>query len=155
MFKFNKTAVRVVVAACLAVPFLITEISKGLEPYPAVLQPSGAYTVSTADNILTFKKMQLIARDLEGSELVVDTDAFMGTIPHHFWTRIAGARFGLSREASDSKQETLNWIQARLLDQGIDRASTLVVRYIALSFDVNSGKEIHREVTKQIDVDLL
>ena len=163
------------VAICLAVPFLITEFSSDLEPYPAVLQPSGAYTISTDDNMLTFSKTQLIAQSPDGSELVVDTDAFMGAIPHHFWTRIADARFGLAHEAqqtsflklypflrrqesdkasSEARQATLDWIQERLLDQGIDEASTLVVRYITLSFDIESGEETHREVTKQINVDL-
>lgn len=145
------------VATCLAVPFLITEFSRDLEPYPAVLQPSGAYTISTTDSVLTFRQTQLVAREPDGSEMAVDTEAFMGAVPHHFWVRIADSRFGLegtNKPSPVARQATLSWIQERLRAQGIDDANALVVRRVELSFDVKSGEETNRAVTEQINVDL-
>ncbi len=168
-----KVVIGLAIAIALLGPFLLTEYVD-IEPYPAVLQPAGAYTISTADRLLTFDQTQLIAVKPDGSEIEVDTEAFMGAIPHHFWRNIAERDFGLQGAPSKSfslgvwtlsatqqaevspkaRQAAVSWIQSRLSEQGISGANALVVRRMKRSFDVEAGTESKREITEQIDVDI-
>ena len=169
-----KVAIGLVLAIALLSPFLLREYSSGFEPYPAVLQPSGAYTISTAGRLLTFDQTDLLAVKPDGSEVEVGTEALMGAIPHQFWTNIAERDFGLkgapSRSfslgvwklsatpqaavSSEARQAAVSWIQSRLNEQGINGANALIVRRMKRSFDVEAGTESKREVTEQINVDI-
>lgn len=168
-----KTAIRMVIAFCLIGPFLLREADRTLEPYPAVLQPSGAYKVSTKDAV-KFRKKQLLAVENDGSEHEIHTDDFMGDIPSHYWSYVADSRYGLAsekertvalgrwrltlvthKEASPTeRKEALRWIHARLRAQGIDDAAIIRIREIDTFWDVQSGTEVKRETKEQIDVDI-
>ncbi len=169
-----KVAIGLLLAIALLGPFLLREYSSGFEPYPAVLQPSGAYTISTANRLLTFDQTDLVAVKPDGSKVQVDTDALMGAIPHQFWTSIAERDFGLKGAPSRSfslgvwtlratpqaavslkvRQAAVSWIQSRLNEQGISGANALVVRRMKRSFDVAAGTESKRKITEQIYVDI-
>ena len=169
-----KMAIGLVIAIALLVPFVLREFSNDFEPYPAVLQPAGAYTISTADRLLTFGQTYLVAVKPDGSEMEVDTEAFMGEIPHQFWTDIAQQGFGLKdspsrdfslgvwrlsvkphvKASAEARQAAVTWIQSRLNEQKISGATTISVRQMKRSFDVETGVESKREITEQTDVDI-
>ncbi|MFK8186486.1 MAG: hypothetical protein AB8B99_24170 [Phormidesmis sp.] len=174
-FLSLKTLKRLALLTGLVGPFLLTEYAGHLEPYPAVIQPGGAHKVSVDDETLTFNETQLIAVAADGSQQLVDTEAFMGDIPHHFWSRLAGKNFGLGKAnetrdlsvgvwtlsaepvqpaTSAEKKEALNWIQKRLKAQGMTEIDTLRVQRSKLFFDVKAGEKAKREITEQVDVDI-
>ncbi|MGB3672198.1 MAG: hypothetical protein WA984_18940 [Phormidesmis sp.] len=174
-FTVTKATVsKVAIALCLLAPLALREISGALEPYPAVLQPSGAHKVSTADTLLEFRQTHLFAVQADGSEQQVDAIAFMGNIPSHYWEHLAIASYGLAEGKSQTASlgrwaltattiktappteriEALAWIHDRLHAQGIDNANTLSIRYMKIFWDIESDTEIKRELNKQVDVDI-
>ncbi|MEL7227529.1 MAG: hypothetical protein AAF810_16790 [Cyanobacteria bacterium P01_D01_bin.36] len=198
-----KNRIRVAIALCLTAPFILREISGALEPYPAVLQPSGAHKVSTNSTLLEFRETQLFTlqkgnaqtngTQTDGTQTEdaqtentqqhtakekavrrVDTTAFMGNIPSHYWEHLAIASYGLAegksqsaslgrwtlsattiKSASPKERETaLNWIHARLSAQGIHNADTLRIRYVKKFWDIEANTEVKREIKREIDVDI-
>ena len=169
-----KMLVRVAVFAGLLGPLMLREKSGALEPFPAVLQPSGASKLTTKDTTLTFYTTQLIALKTDGSEQRVDAAAFMGNIPRHYWQKIAGSRYGLKLEASQGtslgpwmlttaadkpassteREEAIDWIHTRLQAQGIERVKALRTRKIKTSWDIESDTEVKREIQGETDVDI-
>lgn len=167
-----------IVAVCLIAPLILRELSGALEPYPAVLQPSGAHTVSTNNTLLEFREAQLFALHHNGTqartEQRIDTTAFMGRIPSHYWEHIAISNYGLGAGKSQSaslgrwslsattiksaspeeREEALNWIHTQLGEQGIHHADTLQVRYMKTFWDIDTNTEIKKEVQKEINVDI-
>ena len=153
---------------------MLREKSSALEPFPAVLQPSGASKVTTEDSVLIFYKTQLIALKTDGSEQRVDTAAFMGNIPRHYWQKIASSRYGLEAgtskgtslgpwmlaiaadepASSTERKEALDWIHARLRAQGIEQVKTLRTRKIKTFWDIESDTEIKGEIQEETDVDI-
>ena len=121
-----KNRIRVAIALCLTAPFILREISGALEPYPAVLQPSGAHKVSTNSTLLEFRETQLFTlqkgnAQTNGTQTEdaqtentqqhtakekavrrVDTTAIMGNIPRHDWEHLAIASYGLAEGKSQS-----------------------------------------------------
>ncbi len=165
---------RLLLGIFLVIPFLLREISEGLEPYPAVLQPVGANKVSTTDNVLVFTEAQLIAIKIDGSVHEVDTEAFTGQIPHYYWGNMAYLGFGLGPARSQSlslgmwnltftetksssleeRQAALRWIHTRLENQGLKDVNKLSARRMEVSYDKGSGAEVKRELVEEIDVDI-
>ena len=174
MLPILKGILRLTIAIGLVGPFLLRDISNSLEPYPAVLQPTGSGKIFTTDNILTFTETQLIATQADGSEHRVDTRAFVGQIPHRYWRAITDLNFGLGpaetqsvslgmwelivtevKESSPKEREAmLAWIHARLAQQELHEINRLSTRQIDVFYDRESGAEVKRELAKQTDVDL-
>ncbi|MGC1527685.1 MAG: hypothetical protein WA783_16700 [Phormidesmis sp.] len=174
MLPISKGILRLAIAIGLVGPFLLRDVSNSLEPYPAVLQPTGSGKIFTTDNILTFTETQLIAIQVDGSEHRVDTRAFVSRIPHRYWQPIADMNFGLGPAATQSvsldaqeiavaeveessleeRRAMLNWIHTRLAQQGLREIHRLSTRRIEVFYDKESGTEVGRKLTKQTDVDL-
>ena len=169
-----KLGTRLIIVLALLVPFSLRELSSSLEPYPAILQPSGSTKISTKDTVLKFYEMQIVAVRQDGSEQRIEPRALMDKIPIQYWTHIARSHFGLGpvktqefslgiwtltattiKSASpQEKVEALNWIHNRLRELELEGVKTLSVRKIRILFDLNVGTEIKREITEQIDVDI-
>ncbi|MEO1402613.1 MAG: hypothetical protein AAFV72_15395 [Cyanobacteria bacterium J06635_1] len=170
----SKLGARLIIALALLVPFGLRELSSSLEPYPAILQPSGATRISTQDTQLKFYEMQIVAMRADGSEQRLEPREFMGKIPTQYWTHIARTHFGLGpaktqnmslgiwtltattiKSASPPERaEALSWIHTRLRALGVEDAHTLRVRQIKILFDLQTSTETKREITEQIDVDI-
>ncbi|MGD1866033.1 MAG: hypothetical protein ACFB0D_15905 [Phormidesmis sp.] len=175
-----KNQVKIAVVVCLVAPLILREASGALEPYPAVLQPSGAHKVSTNNALLEFPETQLFALRKAGAKKAaeegtkIDTSAFMGNIPSHYWEQIAIAHYGLGEGKSQSaslgrwtltantiksaspqeREEALHWIHSRLSAQGIDNVDTLRIRYLKTFWDIETNSEVKREIKREIDVDI-
>lgn len=165
---------RLLIAIALLVPFGLRELSRSLEPYPAILQPSGAGKISTKDTRLRFYETELVAVRSDGSEQRLDPNEFMDKIPTQYWTHIARAHFGLGpaktqdislgiwtltattlkSASAQERVEALTWIHNRLKALGVEDAQTLKVSQIRILFDLQTATETQREITDQIDVDI-
>lgn len=170
----KRLVLRLILLLGLILPFLLREVSSSLEPYPAVLQPSGATKISVSEGVLRFHKTELIAILNDGTEQSLDPNRFFDTIPNQYWTHIARNGFGLSQPKSRSfslgiwtlsattileadpveRKDVLNWLNTRLIALGITEANKLRVQQVRTLFDIDRRMTIKSEITEQIDVEL-
>ena len=170
----KKLVLRLIILLGLILPFLLREVSNSLEPYPAVLQPSGATKISTTEGVLRFYKTELLAISHDGTEHPLDPRQFFHTIPNQYWTHIARNGFGLSQPKSRSfsigiwtisattileaspkeKTAALDWMNARLIALGLPETDKLRVQQVRTLFDINQRMTIKSEITEQTDVAL-
>ncbi|ESA36269.1 hypothetical protein N836_07970 [Leptolyngbya sp. Heron Island J] len=170
----KKLVLRLIILLGLILPFLLREVSNSLEPYPAVLQPSGATKISTSEGVLRFYKTELLAIGNDGTEQFLDPRQFFNTIPHQYWTHIARNGFGLSQpksrsfsvgiwtlsattilEASPEERiAALDWMKARLIELEMPETEKLRVQQVRTLFDIDKRMIIENEITEQTDVEL-
>ncbi len=154
-----------VLAGALLVPLCVREIS-GVEPYPAVLLPTGATLVRESAGVVQFESLALYAGRTSGEELRLNATSFMDPIPAHYLGSIATRAFGqiqVSRRRlrfrhlgewtvnakSVSKTErlqALEWLAARVFSADPD-ARGLILRLETHRVEVATGKW-HRPETK-------
>lgn len=174
MFKLPKALARILLLLILILPFVLREISKTLEAYPAVLLPSGDSVVSTSDGVVVFGRSELVAVRSDGSEELLDPDALFGDIPGYYWTRIASREFGLKAENRKSlaigawaisavvspqatvqqQQQFQEWMVQRLEELNLSQISRVRVRHLKVFFDIDTRTEVKQEVTSYFDVEI-
>lgn len=174
MFQLRKPIARASLFLILVIPFILSEISSGLEIYPAVLLPTGANLISTSDRIVVFRSSELVAIHSSGLEEILDPKVFFGDIPVQYWTSLANREFGFKTEERESltvglwtlsavvspqatgqqKQQLQEWMSHRLEALNLSQVSTLRVRKIIVSFDVNNKTEVAREVDSYFDIEI-
>ena len=170
----KKLGLRLLILLGLLCPFLLREASNSLEPYPAVLQPSGATKISASDGILRFSRTELIAISHAGTEQPLDPREFFDVIPNQYWSHIARNGFGLGEaktrsvslgiwtlsattilEASPTERKAaLDWMTTRLQRLGMSDVEKLQVRQVKTWFDIDKGVAVKSEITEQTNVEL-
>ncbi len=138
-------------AALLVVPFGLRLLSPHLEPYPAVLLPSGAGVIPVDGDVVSFERLALVGVDAaSGEEKELAPDAFLAPAPLQYLRAITGNHFGLETErerevalrglpfaivferpeiTDAERDEARAWLRARLRDAGCDDALLRVRRY--------------------------
>ncbi|MBX2862988.1 MAG: hypothetical protein KTR27_05495 [Leptolyngbyaceae cyanobacterium MAG.088] len=170
----KKLVIRLILLLGLIVPFLLREMNNSLEPYPAVLQPSGATKISTSEGLLKFSRTELIIICSNGSEKSLDPNQFFDTIPTQYWTHIARNGFGFNEPKSKSvslgiwtlqtttvlkaspedKKAALEWMHKQLKNLDIEDAETLRVQQVKTVFNLDKRITIKSEIIAQSDVEL-
>ena len=130
----------------LVVPEALRSSSPAREPYPAVILPAGAGTISLKHKLLHLNRTVLMGRrHHKWREL--DMIEFMKPIPVQYFARIARARFGISEgkkrhgHASEDERITRRWLQERLKLQGCSGRSLRVVTE-RMTVQLPSGKQV-------------
>lgn len=165
MILRRQIAYKLCIALCLLIPFLLSEISPTLQPYPAILLPSGANTIYIEDNQVSFNRIELIAVLPDRSEQLLDPTVLFAPIPQQYWPHIARLNFGLGAEktksisfghwtlmvrtrraATDTEHaETIRWLRMQLARLGLADAVALNVRASLLTYDIVEQTEVKRE----------
>ena len=171
---YKKMFLRVLILGWLITPFVLREVNNNFEPFPAVLQPSGASKVSTESGLIRFSRKELFIVKSDGSTQEIDPDLFFKGIPNHYWSYIVENSFGLDErrvrsfsigiweitaatqlDASESEQNaTLSWINSRLSKMGFKDVKGLRFQKTSSLFDINNKERVEYNVVKQIDIEI-
>jgi hypothetical protein len=159
--KYPNMLYTALLSAFLVVPFVIATLAPVLEPYPAVLLPTGGGRIKTTEDQMDFGRLVIYGR-------VADRDAwtrlsppkFLGPIPAEFFSTLVQHYFGLipvpianrtrvgvvitidprkvpEEEVKNAKQ----WLRARLKDSGCDD-NVLRISQEVVTFRRSDGAEI-------------
>jgi hypothetical protein len=160
--KYPNTLYTALLSAFLVVPFAIATLAPVLEPYPAVLLPTGGGRIKTTEDQMDFGRLVIYGR-------VADRDAwtrlsppeFLSPIPPEFFSTLVQRYFGLSpvgpianrtrvggvitidprkvpeEEVKNAKQ----WLSARLKESGCDD-NVLRISQEVVTFRRSDGAEI-------------
>jgi hypothetical protein len=149
-------------SAILVVPFAISFVAPVLEPYPAVLLPSGADRIKVAEDQMDFERTAIYGR-VTGHEawIRLSPSEFLFPVPPQYFPLLAQRYFGLSpvvpvaertkvgflitintrkfseEEVNSSKQ----WLRARLKESGCDD-DVLRITQEVVTVRRSTGKEI-------------
>jgi hypothetical protein len=94
--KYPNTIYTVVLMLVLVVPFAIAFVAPILEPYPAVLLPSGAGTIKTTGDQMDLSRTSIYGKALgSGSWTRLSPSQFLSPIPAEFFPPLAQRYFGL------------------------------------------------------------
>jgi hypothetical protein len=160
--KYPNTLYTTLLSIFLVVPFAITFLAPILEPYPAVLQPSGGGRINTAGDQMDLGRISIYGkaagRDAWASLSLVK---FLSPIPPEFYPVLAQRYFGLSpvgpiasrtrvgvvitidprkvpeEEVKNAKQ----WFRARLKESGCDDNVLRITQEI-VTFRRSDGAEL-------------
>jgi hypothetical protein len=146
----------------LLVPFAIAFLAPTLEPYPAVLLPSGAGSIKTTGDQMDLSRTSIYGKVLgSGSWTRLSPPQFLSPIPADFFPPLAQRYFGLrpveaapyrtrvgvvvtikprqvdEKEIASAKQ----WLRARLKESGCED-SVLRITQETVTFRRSDGAEI-------------
>ena len=88
-----------ILSAALAIPYALKLLSKRavLEPYPAIILPSGPSKIERKGDSISFTRISIYVLDLDTGEWKrLDPESFLGHIPIQFLNAIVKNRFGLN-----------------------------------------------------------
>ena len=85
----------ILVAAFLVIPWGLSVLSHSLEPYPAVIMPSGEALVSLESNILDYERQSIWVQTQDDDWERLEPSEFLGPIPVQYFFAINSNGFGL------------------------------------------------------------
>ena len=160
--KNPNTVYTVLLFLVLVVPFAIAFLAPTLEPYPAVLLPSGAGTIKTTGDQMDLSRTSIYAKVLgNGSWTRLSPPQFLSPIPAEFFPPLAQRCFGLRpveaapyrtrvgvavtinpRQVDEKKiASAKQWLRARLTESGCED-SVLRITQEVVTFRRSDGAEI-------------
>jgi hypothetical protein len=160
--KYPNALYTALLSTVLVVPFAITFLAPGLEPYPAVLLPSGSGRIQVAGEQMDFSRTSIYGKVARGDAWTrLSPPKFLSPIPDDFFPPLAQRNFGLSpvgliadrtkigvvitigprkvreEEVKNAKQ----WFRARLKESGCDD-NVLRITQEVVTFRRSDGAEI-------------
>jgi hypothetical protein len=94
--KYPNTLYTVVLLMVLVVPFAVAFLAAPLEPYPAVILPSGAGLIKTTEDHMDLSRTSLYGKVLGGDSWTrLSPSQFLSPIPAEFFLPLAQRYFGL------------------------------------------------------------
>lgn len=161
-----------VLAGALVLPLCVREIS-GVEPYPAILLPTGATLVRELEGVVEFQSLALYAGRASGEELRLKVTSFMDPIPGHYLGGLATRVFGqlnvsrrqlrlgplgewsvnAKRASATERLQALEWLAARVFSADAD-AATLILRLETHHVEVATGKWYPPETRDEVRIAL-
>lgn len=170
--RYKLTVLTFLLVIALIVPYGLKLLSSSLEPYPAILFPSGAAKVRGDQDSFEFETINLYCFDLMSeSWKPKDTSSFLSPIPNHFFGAIVKNEFGLNPDLEYTVKSRKNflprftyknvhalsavnideakaWLRNRLLEQGCRDDSLLIQRKLMLA-DLNDKSVSEIKVTSE------
>ena len=158
----------------LFVPFVLRTLAKQLEPYPAIILPSGASKIDLKEGVIGVNSLSIYGYDTQGKLEKIDVKQFIAPIPSHYFPVIAKNEFGLSTKTTDEiwlrglnkkidiKRKSVSlanqelakiWLSNRLKKLGLS-TSLILIRYEFKELSINDGKELSREITNEKNISL-
>ena len=133
MPKYQYIVGFILLTVFLLVPFILRWYSPSLEPYPALLLPSGAHIVKIKDGSFSYNLYEIYGFTKNGTKKKINTQSFLEPIPPYLIWNLVRHNFGLKREnllAAD-RREAKQWFRQKLTkaDCRADRFLLANVRY--------------------------
>ena len=150
----------------LGVPWVLSVLSPSLEPYPAVVLPTGARTVSLEEETIPHSRVSLWARRKGGSWQELSAEELLTPIPRHFLPAMVKTDLGLkntdykvlsarllpdleiprNKVAPRETAAAASYLADRLEVLGY-RPDSLEIRQEALIINRHGGQITEREIT--------
>jgi hypothetical protein len=140
--KYPDLVYTTLLSAFLLVPFAIRTLAPTLEPYPAVLLPSGEATIKMTGGQIDLDRLAVYGKTSENNSWTrLSPSRFLSPIPLQYFPNLAQRNFGMSpggpiahrirgvgvvitiQPRKVSEEEVRNakqWLRARLKDSGCD-----------------------------------
>lgn len=152
--------------AALFLPFILKFLSPKLEPYPAILLPSGATKFNLEKETLEARLLSIYGYNSQGELTEIEPKKLLRPLPVQYFNALAREEFGLStkkyttvqmkylnksfrikrRVFSEEKREQCKlWLRKRLRGFGLSD-SAIVIRYEVRDLDVDNGEEVSRRI---------
>lgn len=146
----------------LFVPLFLRLQTVKLEPYPAVLLPSGPKLLELNSGFLNINNTQLYGLDKEGNWKKIDHVKLLHPIPLQYLSPILSTKFGLENPLgtnssplirflntslfnskrkeinNNGKKELAQWINRKLHDQGLSPDSIKIIKGMAVISTYNN-----------------
>jgi hypothetical protein len=160
--KYPNTVYTALLSVFLVVPFAIATLAPVLEPYPAVLLPTGGGRIQTTGDQMDWGRTSIYGKVAGGDAWTrLSPPEFLSPIPPEFFSTLVQRYFGLSpvgpianrtrigvvitidprkvpeEEVKNAKQ----WLSARLKESGCDD-SVLRISQEVVTFRRSDGAEI-------------
>jgi len=170
---FNKeNAFLLLLGFLLVTPFVLREMDKSLESYPAILLPAGACLIRADAETFDLVATEAYVLDTSGKETKVMPRAILGKIPLQYFTQLVKRRFGLEPPAyqrywatrlgrgrdfrwSDADRlATRTWLLQNLAEVGHFQPLALRIVRVSYVLDVHDGSVLDSSILESYDIAL-
>ena len=103
MNYYPNLSLTLILAGTLVSPFVLKTLHPYLEPYPAILLPSGAGRVSIDEEIVSFGRISLWGKNEDNNWKRIDIENFLAPMPKHYFSSVVKNSFGLDLATKDIK----------------------------------------------------
>ena len=155
--------------ACTLLPPFILKTLYHLEPYPAIILPSGAGTLDLGAKEISFNRTSLWGKDEQNDIwLRLDVETFLAPIPVQYLNPLARNSFGLNspedktinlhqgvkllskKVTPHEVQRAKHWFRQKLVQSGY-ASDQLMITFEQVNFDLKTGqlvtsKRSHEEI---------
>lgn len=165
MIQYPNLSLTLLLGFILLPPFVLTT-RYGIEPYPAIILPSGANKANVSPTQVSFNRTSLWGKHQEkGIWVRVDLETFLEPIPVHYLDPIAVNLFGLKspngkiingfntkKVTTEEVQSGKQWLRQKLSQFGY-ASDELMITFDKETFDIGSHKIItsdrkHEEILR-------
>ena len=164
--KYPNLSLTLLLFCILVPPFALRHrYGNGIEPYPAILLPSGASSINFEKSEISFNKINIFGKDRENQVWTkIDSENFLAPVPVHYLKAIVNNSFGLNsiegktsyfplginiinRKITHSEiEDTKRWLSQKLTAYGY-ASNEMMVSIEQIVFDVETGKAITSKKT--------
>jgi len=138
-----------IVSFLLATPLLLKIYKRSLEPYPAVMLPSGEWVVKREGNQAYYNAIELLAVKMGSDSLErISLEDFLYPLPPHMITPLANKEFGLKHAENRSPREVdalKGWLRTRLDKLGYV-SDSLTIHKTDIIINTGTGQILNRNV---------
>lgn len=166
LFSFKFT---IFLLAALFLPFSMKTAHSKLEPYPAIILPSGAGKLNLQEGVIKVNNLAIYGYDFQGKLQKIDAKKLLDPIPNQYLYAVVDNEFGLSTKITDevllrgldkkieikrkvpnSKDRRLAqvWLAGKLSDLRLSNSS-IIVRYELRQLEINTGREVSKEIENE------
>lgn len=165
MFSLRSTIILIFI---LSIPFCLRTFT-GIEPYPAVLLPSGAGTIEKINESITLPSKEFFGIDSSGNWQKINMSVFLSPIPTQYLPVLLIHDFGLSIDSSyyksrrfkilkalhfinddaaterEKRKEVEKWLKERLIKQKLNAHQIKITSYTQ-TISVPSGALLKNQI---------
>ena len=158
----------------LFLPFILKTLSPKLEPYPAIILPSGAKKLNFEKEVLEVRSLSIYGYHNQGELQRVSAKKILEPIPKQYLYSLAKNEFGLSTKTTDEvrikglgkkleikrkqisseeQKSAKNWLSNQLRKQGLSPSNILIKQEIK-KLDLDEGKQVSKEIKNENNIPL-
>jgi hypothetical protein len=165
MMQYPNLSLTLLLGFILLPPFVLTT-RYGIEPYPAIILPSGANKANVSPTQVSFNRTSLWGKHKEkGIWVRVDLETFLNPISVNQWNGIAVNSFGLKspnakiikgfntkKVTTEEVQSGKQWLRQKLSQFGY-ASDELMITFDKETFDIAANKiitsnKMHEEILR-------